>query len=77
MNHFKKGNKTPAMSRIDVKVFSSIIAATCNTESDQKNNVPKKVHKREKEMWLLEQKFYCNKLQISQGSGKSNQGSRI
>lgn len=51
MNHFRKGNKTPAMSRIDVKVFSSIIAATCNSESGQINNVPKKVHKREKEMW--------------------------
>jgi len=42
MNHFKKGNKTPAMSRIDVKVFSSIIAATCNTETGQKDNVPER-----------------------------------
>lgn len=30
INHFKKGSKTPAMSKIDVKVFSTISAATCN-----------------------------------------------
>lgn len=28
INHFKKGSKTPAMSKIDVNVFSKIKAAT-------------------------------------------------
>ena len=28
INHFKKGSKTPAMSRMDVKVFSRINADT-------------------------------------------------
>jgi hypothetical protein len=28
INHFRKGSRTPAMSRMDVKVFSKINAAT-------------------------------------------------
>jgi hypothetical protein len=77
MNHFRKGNRTPAMSRIDVKVFSNINAATCNTETGQKNIVPEKVHERVKEKVQLEQIFYCNKLQISEAIGQCNQGSGI
>ena len=33
INHLRKGKRTPAMSKIDVKVFSSISAATCNTKT--------------------------------------------
>lgn len=32
INHFKNGKRTPAMSRMDVKVFSSISEATCQSK---------------------------------------------
>lgn len=32
INHFRNGNRTPAMSRMDVKVFSNINPATCNNK---------------------------------------------
>lgn len=35
INHFRKGSKTPAISKIDVNVFSNISAATCNSEYDK------------------------------------------
>lgn len=41
INHFRKGTRTPAMSRIDVKVFSSTRATTCNMA--QKNHELKKM----------------------------------
>jgi len=32
MNNFRKGSKTPAISKIEVKVFSNIRAETCNSK---------------------------------------------
>jgi len=38
MNHFKKGSMTPAMSSIDVNVFSNIKAETCWFRTEHMTN---------------------------------------
>lgn len=53
INHFRNGSKTPAISKIDVKVFSNISAATCNSESsEQPTKMQNKKHKKLEENQL-------------------------
>lgn len=66
INHFKKGSSTPAMSKIDVKVFSKIRAATWNWW-------PHTVYKkgcREKEHILTSKSVYIHQKVSKQGMAK-------
>lgn len=64
INHFRKGNRTPAMSKIDVKVFSRINAETYNAKTVA-NLISPQTNKKSKSNFYNKTKFVLYQNYIS------------